>query len=124
MFKQGYRNGFWNARVFVQNSRALALRHVVPFAFVCGLATLGVVGVFWWPCLAALGLALIAHLGVGLCYAARKSTTPADMARLPLLFLGLHWCYGTGTLVGVLLSPFYVITRRRLRNQPQRKGLS
>jgi glycosyltransferase involved in cell wall biosynthesis len=106
---QGWRNAFWNVRVWLQNPRAFQWRHAVPGAFAVTLWTLAALA----PFSSAAAAGLLATLLLYGTAAAAASLHIAFRTRrlwalvLPPLFFGYHLTYGTGTLVGLgwLLRP-------------------
>lgn len=103
MMKQAYGNGRWHAVLMKRRPQALSLRHLVPFVFVCALIVLLVLATFWPLAGYALLAMLLAHAGLGLFFALRKTVLPMAI-KLYGIFLLLHLSYGAGTLFG-LISP-------------------
>ena len=104
MLKQKYGNGFWVGRTLFVQPKCLQLHHLVPLAFVLGIAAMGVVGfAFSW-----VPFGVCAVLYLLLCVAlAVKAVVQSDernwtAAALPLVFMGIHLSYGIGTLFGLV----------------------
>lgn len=104
MLRQGYQNGKWNMIVFKQDRNSLSTRHMIPFIFVMGIIgsiLLGVINnVFWWILLGV----LLLHLILGLVFATNKAKTLKSFLFMPILFMLLHICYGTGSLLGIFMN--------------------
>jgi len=104
MLRQGYQNGKWNMIVFKQDRNSLSTRHMIPFIFVIGIIGSMIFGVinnlFWWILLGV----LLLHLILGLVFATKKTKTFKSLLLMPILFMLLHMCYGTGSLVGIFMS--------------------
>jgi glycosyltransferase involved in cell wall biosynthesis len=103
LWTQFYHYGLFKPRV-IQKHRLAKIRHFVPALFVCACAVLGIATCF------VSGTALwLAGLGAmygstSLYFAARQ--VPAMRYRiavaLPIIFLVLHFSYGTGFLMGIV----------------------
>ena len=85
-------------------SSAVRLRHLVPFAFVLFLiftTALGVVCKYIW----LLELAVVVlHLTLGLIFGAKKTKKISEVIRMPFLFMMLHISYGVGYLAGIFTN--------------------
>lgn len=109
MLKQKFGNGKWIGLTIAEEPRCLSIFHFIPFVFV--LAILG-------------ALALITFFGIGLpltlllCMYFIANITMTVLAikdkkfnytylTLPFIFFALHIFYGIGTLVGLILCPFW-----------------
>ena len=108
MLKQKYGNGYWvGCTVFVQ-PKCLELYHFAPFAFICGIILMTLIGVLVsfvpFAVCAALYLALCVALAVRAALQCERAN--ATMLALPLVFVGIHLSYGIGTLVGLLRGVF------------------
>lgn len=101
MLKQAFQNGKWNPIVQKKNKNALSLRHMIPFAFVSfmGLTTLlGFLNkIFWY----IESFIVTLHLGLGVFFAKKKTNNPVEIAKMPFLFMMLHFFYGIGYLQGL-----------------------
>lgn len=90
--------------VFKQDRNSLSTRHMIPFIFVIGIIGSMILGVinnlFWWILLGV----LLLHLILGLVFATKKTKTFKSLLLMPILFMLLHMCYGTGSLVGIFMS--------------------
>jgi cellulose synthase/poly-beta-1,6-N-acetylglucosamine synthase-like glycosyltransferase len=102
LWRQYFGYGFWKVRVIRKHGRPASWRHLVPAAFVSALFLLAgislVSGSPLWFIVIALPYGL-ATCGVTLALAARKGWRYAPL--LPLVFLTMHFAYGTGFLFGL-----------------------
>ena len=109
LLRQGFRNAYWNVRVWRQNPAAFQWRHAVPAAFTLSLLA----GAALAPRVPAAGALLALELSL---YAAAAVAASAHIARrtrrltpllLPPVFFLYHFCYGAGSLAGLrwLLAP-------------------
>lgn len=102
MLKQAYGNGQWNMVLLKKGSRALSIRHLVPFAFVLSIIGATILG-FFFPFFYLLGVAVIMlHLILGFSFATKKTNKVKQMLVMPFLFISLHVAYGLGYVAGVL----------------------
>ncbi len=103
--------GYWKVRVIQKHRLPASVRHLVPGAFVAGLAFGAGLAPWWFPARVALALMVSSYLGavaiasVGL--AARKGWDLSPM--LPVAFMCFHFGYGVGFLHGLL---DFVVLRR------------
>ncbi len=104
--RQNWNNGVWAILPFAYLDRLpLSPRHLAPLAFVAGcLALLAGAALGWlpvWPALALLGT-----YGLGMLLATFQCAARARSFKLlwllPLVFAGLHFGYGAGSLWGAL----------------------
>lgn len=98
-----WRNSQWHVATLRENPRALGFRHVVPAAFVGGLAALALLSMVYadaWP---LLGTVVGAHLLAGFLFSPavwRKFGAVVALA-FPAGCLCFHVAYGLGTLAGL-----------------------
>ena len=102
MLKQAYGNGQWNMVLLKRGSRALSVRHLVPFVFVLSLIGAFICGflhiLFW-----ILGAAVILlHLGLGILFSIKKTKKIGQILIMPFLFISLHISYGLGYIRGII----------------------
>lgn len=101
MLKQSFQNGKWNPIVLKKTRGTLSIRHMVPFAFVLFTGASAILGFFkrgyWYLELVILGI----HLCLGFVFAKKKTNSPKELIKMPLLFMVLHLTYGTGFLTGL-----------------------
>lgn len=104
MIKQAFGNGKWNMVLLKNQSSAVRIRHLVPFAFVLFLIVTTALGFacryFWWL---ELGVVVL-HLILGLIFGAKKTKIISEVIRMPFLFLVLHISYGVGYLAGIFTN--------------------
>lgn len=112
LLSYAFRNGYWNVISLRKNAASMAARHFFPFIFLLGLLAAGLLAAASplltvpYPLYAL--LPLITLLGTYLAVAALAATQVAVRDRfggaawLPLVFLGLHLAYGSGTLCALV----------------------
>jgi glycosyltransferase involved in cell wall biosynthesis len=104
--RQGFNKGAWVARSWCRSSVSLCIRHMVPAAFVAGLLSSFIAGLFYAPA-AGVGLTVLA-LYIMLAIASSIEVAIQSGWRLvyilPLLFFSYHLVYGAGTFVGLVLG--------------------
>lgn len=102
LWKQNYKNGYWNVITKAVNPAALSLRHFIPFAFVLTLLV-AAIGSFHWVgrtvFLLAAGSYLAANLAFSAAVAARSGLRRALL--MPVVFAALHFSYGFGSLASI-----------------------
>ena len=110
MIKQKYLNGYWIGLTSLICPKCLSLYHFAPFVFVSCLAASVVSAFFnvWIPLAALLGLYLLFAVSNSILARLKKQFNPTSFF-LPILFFILHFSYGVGTFVGLLLSPWFAI---------------
>ncbi len=105
MLRQKFGNGYWIGRTLYVQPRCVRPYHLVPFAFVCVVLAMLVLGllVSWLPffACAAAYLLLCAGLSLRAALQAPASERNATMVALPLVFALIHLGYGAGTLAGI-----------------------
>jgi GT2 family glycosyltransferase len=96
---QFYGYGFWKVALATLRPSAIRMRHVVPAAFVIGLAIAVLVSALaWWP---ALPLLIAVYLLAAFVAAALGSGSPAARLLFPVVTATMHVAYGAGTLLGL-----------------------
>lgn len=104
MLKQKYENGYWVGRTVFVQPECLEIYHFAPLLFVLSIALLMLIGLFatWLPFVICglLYFALCVLLSLRTVSGSWKKTV--RIAVLPLVFFGIHFSYGIGTLVGLL----------------------
>jgi succinoglycan biosynthesis protein ExoA len=123
--RQSFANGLWNAYTLQIVGGGLRPRHFIPGGFVLGLILLAVLGlsvdsraiwVFW----IYMGLYLLAGILESLRIALRQK----KLRLIPLIsitFVQLHFCYGFGTLLGLIIGPFK-FRKSQMKMEPQDAG--
>lgn len=103
MMKQKYGNGFWVGKTLLIQPKCLHAYHFAPLAFVIGAAGMLLTGVFasWRPFAACtMAYALIcAALTVRTIVQSTKRCV--QMLALPVVYAGIHFTYGLGTVAGI-----------------------
>lgn len=101
MMRQAFLNGKWTMINFKRNPGKMAIRHFVPFAFICSLISsflLGFISNYFW--LISI-IILLTHLILGLVFSLLKTQKMPFIFIMPLLFLLLHSSYGMGSIAGI-----------------------
>ena len=102
LVNQQLQNGKWTMINFMQRPGKMAIRHFIPFLFVSAL-TVGLLLSIFFPFFLWLVLCIVVlHLTCGLYFAAKRTSNKIHKAKMPLLFLLIHICYGTGSYLGLL----------------------
>ena len=108
--RYAFNNGFWNIISFKVNPASMSLRHFVPGAFVAALLLSSFVVLYTvlahtqlWLLIPVLLLAAIyAVLSIAVaCHIALREKSVGALL-MPITFLLLHVCYGTGTLLAIV----------------------
>lgn len=116
MIAQKYGNGKWIGLTVGVCPKCLSLFHFVPFVFVAAVLICTAVGIYgsitgipWlWMCEATLwSLYLVADLLMSAAAVLTAEKLSAWQLCLPLVFPVLHLSYGTGTLFGLVMMPFW-----------------
>jgi glycosyltransferase involved in cell wall biosynthesis len=112
LLQYAFQNGMWNLISLRKNTKAMALRHFVPFCFVCSLWLSVVLWILTFflsstnhLLLAVPGLSILAaHLCCGIAASLQVSFRERSAAALLLspLFLVFHLAYGMGTCWALL----------------------
>jgi glycosyltransferase involved in cell wall biosynthesis len=98
LWKQNFRNGYWNIKTMKIAPGTLSIRHFVPLVFVLSLLTTSFINLYLWFFIVD-------------CYIAASVFSSTILAKrngvkyffiLPLVFLTLHISYGVGSLVGIV----------------------
>ena len=104
--KHNFVNGAWAIIPFLYTREMpVRLRHLVPLLFVSGVIGLGVLGMFFvtalWALVAIMLAYALASVLSGLHVAVRERSPMLALA-MPVVFAGLHFSYGSGSLWGLL----------------------
>ncbi|MBR2722405.1 MAG: glycosyltransferase family 2 protein [Clostridia bacterium] len=95
------KNGMWNIITMKLCPGAMGLRHFIPFAFVCSVVGLGLLGVlhpiFWM----LLGAELSLYLLLDIVFSIKQASGVKEFFALLILFPIFHVAYGCGSLVGI-----------------------
>jgi glycosyltransferase involved in cell wall biosynthesis len=123
--RQAFANGLWNAYTLWIVGGGLRTRHFIPGGFVLGSILLAILGisvdsrairVFW----IYLGLYLL----TGILESFRIALRQKKLWLIPLIsitFVQLHFCYGFGTLLGLIIGPFK-FRKSQMKVEPQDAG--
>lgn len=102
--RQYFRYGIWKARMVKLHSSSIKLRQIVPPAFVVTLAVLALLSFFslYFALLLAFvaGIYLAVVLFVSFSLALRENALGLALY-LPFTFIVIHFCWGSGFLVGL-----------------------
>lgn len=109
LLKQKYLNGYWIGKTMGINPKCFSVYHFVPFVFVLGILFTAILAVLGHPLLAVLmwGAYALADLAVSVKEMTERPFSATNLL-LPVLFLLLHLSYGFGTLIGLIVMPFWV----------------
>jgi glycosyltransferase involved in cell wall biosynthesis len=112
LLQYAFRAGYWNVISFRKNRASMRLRHFVPFVFVVALLCAStaaaampfVLSRYQKWLLVPFFLISCSHLLIGLFAGIQVAVREKSLAALmlPLVFVGFHISYGSGTLWGVL----------------------
>lgn len=109
--QNNYNNGKWNIlTVFItKNFKSLSIRHFVPLIFVFSLILPLLASLVYFP-LIWLSLASLSAYLVGVAYFSFKAQVKGTtLLHLVSAFFILHFSYGIGSLIGLLLIPKFAI---------------
>lgn len=109
--QNNYNNGKWNIlTVFItKNFKSLSIRHFVPLIFVLSLLLPLLASLLFFPFI-WLSLASLSAYLVGVTYFSFKARVKGTtLLHLVLAFFILHFSYGIGSLMGLLLIPKFAL---------------
>ena len=102
--KQYYRYGLWKARMLKLHPTSIKLRQLIPPLFVISLPVLAVLSLVFpvvgWLLLAMLSFYLVVIVSGSLQSASRAHDIKLALY-LPAIFAVIHFCWGTGFVVGL-----------------------
>ncbi len=105
--QQAFYNGLWNPYTLYLVGGGIRPRHLVPMAFVISLPLAAVLGLLWWGFWVALGAEVLLYAVLSIVMALRAARHEAVSPCLVMLaFWQLHFCYGVGSLWGLITAPF------------------
>ncbi len=108
MLKQKYLNGYWIGKTMGISPKCFSLFHFVPFAFVLAIIFTTVLALLGFPLLSYLmWIAYILLITVMTVAEIIKKPVITNLL-LPFIFFLLHISYGVGTLLGLIVMPFWV----------------
>lgn len=107
MLKQKFLNGYWIGKTLAVSPKCFSTFHFVPFAFVLGIIFTSVLSLLSAPLLSFLmwGAYLVLLLSVTIIEFLKKPNI--TMLLLPVIIFMLHISYGVGTLIGLIVMPFW-----------------
>ena len=108
MLKQKYLNGYWIGKTMGVSPKCFSLFHFVPFAFVLAIIFTSVLAAFGHPLLSVLMWLAYSMLVLSITVIETIKKPLATNLLLPLIFLTLHIAYGVGTLLGLIVMPFWL----------------
>lgn len=107
--KNNFENGKWNIKTiwFTKRLKSLSVRHFIPVLFVLSLI-LPIAGLFIWKPIGFIAvISLIAYLlFIGIVAFSISLKKHFHYIYLIMSFIVLHFSYGIGSLVGILVVPF------------------
>lgn len=109
MLRQKFLNGYWIGKTMGINPKCFSLFHFVPFAFVMAIIFTSILAAFGiWQLSALLwGVYTLFILANSVIEIVKNKFSFTNLL-LPLLFFLLHFCYGIGTIKGLIEMPFWV----------------
>ena len=108
MIKQKYGNGKWIGITMYYCPKCFSLYHFIPFLFVMGLIISMVFSFLDFPYFFYIILFLYAFFNIiNIIIISIKNGFYIEYLLLPLIFLALHLSYGIGTVIGLIVGPFY-----------------
>ncbi|MBN1943213.1 MAG: glycosyltransferase family 2 protein [Phycisphaerae bacterium] len=111
LIKQYWQYGIWRPRTIQKHNRPATLRQIAPMIFALIWVVLVAGTLIWHPIGWALGafaaMYVLGLLAGGLDVARRAGLACGLLA--PIVFMILHFCYGFGGLVGIVI--FWVLRR-------------
>jgi glycosyltransferase involved in cell wall biosynthesis len=102
--RQYARYGFWKTRMLVRNVDTIRWRQALPPAFILAASALAVLGTFWHPAWALLGVQWAVYAMASGCAGAAEAVTRKDLGLLlgfPLAIWTMHLSWGGGFLWGL-----------------------
>lgn len=113
MLKQKYLNGYWIGKTMGVSPSCFSVFHFVPLAFVLAIIVTSVFAAFGFPYLSVLMWAAYSLLVLSITVIETLKKPVITNLLLPLIFLALHISYGVGTLLGLIVMPFWLIKVKR-----------
>lgn len=105
--RQYFRYGWWKAAMLKQYPQSIRIRQFLPAAFVAGMASLAAAagvtqgGAAWFFAAAIAYLFVLTMVSAGI---ARRNRAPETFYLLPLVFLAIHFAWGTGFWLNTLTA--------------------
>lgn len=108
MIKQKYGNGKWIGITMYYCPKCFSIYHFVPFAFVLSIICSTFLAVFKMPIFIMLITILYGLFNLlSILMISIKNKFHIEYLLLPFIFLVLHISYGVGSIIGLLIGPFY-----------------
>lgn len=108
MLKQKYLNGYWIGKTMGVSPKCFSPFHFVPFAFVFAIIFTTVMAFFSFPFLSYLMWGAYMFLVLSMSIMELFHKPIATNLLLPFIFFLLHISYGIGTLLGLIVMPFWL----------------
>ncbi|MBR6033922.1 MAG: glycosyltransferase family 2 protein [Clostridia bacterium] len=119
MAKQKYGNGKWIGITMYYCPKCFSIYHFVPLLFVIALIISSIFMCFNIPFFfIALSSAYLLFNIINLILITIKNKFHIEYLLLPFLFFILHLYYGIGTIVGLIIGPFY--KKKRSKGEKQK----
>lgn len=114
MLKQKFLNGYWIGKTLAVSPKCFSLFHFVPFLFVLGIILTSVLALNAMPLLSL--IMWVAYILLLLSISVFEMIKKPNITKLflPFIIFLLHIFYGVGTLIGIVVMPFWKI---RLNNK-------
>ncbi len=114
LVKQKYGNGKWIGITMYYCPKCFSLYHFVPLFFVIGLLLSIILCFYNFPYILYLIAVLYALFNIiNIFLISLKNKFHLEYLLLPIIFFILHFSYGFGTIVGLIMGPFYKRRRRK-----------
>jgi len=109
MLKQKFLNGYWIGKTMGISPKCFSLFHFVPFAFALAIILTSVLTALGLPLLGLLMWSAYMFLILGITVIETLKKPLKTNLLLPIIFFLLHISYGIGTLLGLIVMPFWVL---------------
>ena len=116
LLAQKFRNGRWVALASALRPGAFSARHLLPAAYVLALLIAAVAGSIThsaWPLTVLLGIHLMAGAASAIATEHGRRYPLRVRVLLPAALCLVHAAYGSGTLIGVVQAPWFLLSNRR-----------
>lgn len=122
LLRQKYLNGYWIGKTMGVSPKCYSLFHFVPFGFVMGIIITTLLCFFGFPYLS--WLMWLMYILVDFAVSAReiigKKFNVTNLL-LPILFFIMHLGYGVGTLLGLIVMPFWLLKVKKQMHKEKEK---
>ncbi len=116
--KHNFDDGVWLVIPFAYSEvTPVSARHLIPLAFVLTIIGSGLLGIAWPPARLLFASVLIAYAAASLVASiivAVRNSDPRYAAVMPLMFAGIHFGYGLGSLWGLMRLAVMPVAWRKL----------